>query len=89
MSYDSVAALSRFAKRRNLRFTLLSDPGSEIIRAFGLLDERHAPGTPFYGIAHPMIFVVGPDGVIMSRFSEIDYTRRPDPEAVLRTLRQR
>ena len=88
MSYDPVAALARFAKRRRIGYTFLSDPKSEIIRAFDLLDRSYAPGNPAYGIAHPIVFVVNPEGVITHRFSERVYTRRPDIGMVLSVLRR-
>jgi peroxiredoxin len=87
VSYDSVQQLASFAKRRKIGFTLLSDPKSEIIREFGLLNERHAPGSAYHGIPHPMILMVDRKGVVRARFSEIDYSRRPDIDAVLRAAR--
>ncbi len=79
--------LARFAKRRKIGFTLLSDPKSEIIRAFGLLNKRHAPGSAYHGISHPMILTIDPKGVVRARFSETDYSQRPDIDAVLRAVR--
>ena len=66
---------------------LLSDPKSEIIRAFGLLNRRHAPGSAYHGIPHPIVFVLDRKGVVRARYSEVDYSRRPDIDAILRTLR--
>ncbi len=88
VSYDPVAALARFAKRRRIGYTFLSDPKSEIIRAFDLLDRSHPPGSPAYGIAHPIVFVVNSNGVITHRFSERVYTRRPDIGVILNAIRR-
>ena len=67
---------------------MLSDPRSEIIGAFGVLDRTIAPGSPGYGIARPIIFAIDADGVIRHRFSKSDYTIRPDIDSVLETLRK-
>ena len=78
--------LSRFAKQRQIRFTLLSDPDSEIIRAFGVLNEDQAPGSFGYGIPHPTIVVLDAKGTVQARYSESGYTQRPDPGAVIEAL---
>jgi peroxiredoxin len=78
--------LARFAKRRDIQFTLLSDPKSKAIRAFGVLNEDFPPKSVGYGIARPVIFVVDAHGVIRGRFSESNYRERPDIDAVLNTL---
>lgn len=78
--------LARFAKRRDIRFTLLSDPNSEAIQAFDVLNEDFPPKSAGYGIARPVIFVVDSNGVIKGRFSESNYRERPDMDTVLNTL---
>lgn len=86
ISYDPVKSLAQFAKRRNIQFTLLSDPKSDAIRAFGVLNEDFPPKSTGYGIARPVIFVVGSDGVIRNRFSKSDYRERPEIDSVLDAL---
>lgn len=88
MTYDPVPLLARFAGNRNIAYTLLSDPDSEIIRAFGLLDEEVPPGSPWYGIAHPLTLVVDSEGIVRRRFSEGSYQERPDVDVVLDVLRE-
>ena len=88
LTYDSVDTLARFAERQNIGYTLLSDPDSEIIRAFDLLNEQHPPGSFAYGIPHPIIFVIDPGGVIRHRFSEGRYSERPKIDAVLDAVRR-
>lgn len=80
--------LKRFSTRRKIGFTQLSDPDSEIIRAFGVLDEEQQPGSFGHGIAHPIIFVVDKNGVVRARFSEGFYMQRPDIDQVLDAVRQ-
>lgn len=87
LTYDRTGSLARFVDRFNVRFPILSDPESEVIKAFGILNEEHAPGSFAYGIPHPMIFVVDAGGVIRHRFSENSYNDRPDIEMVLEAAR--
>jgi hypothetical protein len=68
VSFDSAAALKAFASERGIHFPLLSDPGSQIIRSFGLLDESVAPGNPAYGVPVHGALLVDESGVVRSRF---------------------
>ncbi len=86
LTYDKVADLASFAERHEARYTLLSDPKSEIIRAFGILNERHSPGSYAHGIPHPIIFVIDPKGIITHRFSETSYRDRTEIDVVLKAL---
>lgn len=88
VTHDSASILARFADSENIAYTLLSDADTKIIPAFGLVNERFAKGTAWYGVAHPMIFVVDEKGVVRHRFSERDYANRPDVDVVLEVLRK-
>ena len=87
MTYDSVDELSRFAKRRKIKYPVLADPNSEVIRAFGLLNEDYPVGSYAHGVAHPIIVVIDADGIVSHRFSRAGYVRRPDVDAVISVLR--
>ena len=51
LSYDEVDALADFKNAHGTTFTMLSDPDSEIIRAFGILNTTIAEDDhPWYGI---------------------------------------
>jgi len=76
ISYDSPAVLKSFADRRHITFPLLSDPESKIIRAFGILNEQIAEGTPQYGIPHPGTYIVDRAGRVTAKYFEDDYTQR-------------
>lgn len=88
VSHDPVAVLKRFAERRDIGFALLSDSESEIIPAFGLLNESFPPGSRWRGIAHPMTVVVDAEGVVRHRFSERRYQDRPGIDEILDVLRR-
>lgn len=80
--------LQRFAAKERIGFTLLSDPDSALIEAFGLLDNSVPATSKWHGYAHPVIFVVDPDGVVRRRFSEANYQQRPDVNRILDVLRK-
>jgi len=88
VTYDAPAKLARFATRRGIRYTLLADPDSAAIRAFGLLNEEYAPGSYAYGVAHPMILVFDAKGTVSRRFSSAGDAHYPDLELVLAELRK-
>lgn len=83
ITYDDPDTLAGFAKRFDTKVALLSDEGSTVIKALGILNEEHAPGSFAHGIPHPMVFVIDAKGVLRARFSEAKYSDRPDKSAVL------
>ncbi len=76
VSYDSPAILKHFADRQKIRFPLLSDAGSKTIRAFGVLNETVPAANPFFGVPHPVTFVVGSGGKVQSKYFEDDFRER-------------
>ena len=78
--------LSDFAADHEIGYTLLADRGARIIGAFGLINERMPRDSSWYGIAHPIIFVIGANGVITHRFSSTNYSDRVPVGVVLKTL---
>ena len=89
VTYDRVSALALFADRAGIGYPLLSDEGSRIIKALDLFDSDQAESTPWYGVARPMILVVGPEGIVRQRFSTRGYRDRPEVGAVLQAIRAR
>ena len=90
VTYDSVEELSEFAAKERVVVTLLSDPDSAAIKAFGLLNETLEPDNQYYGLPYPAIFLVDREGVIRAKFYETDYLtnarsyrNRPEIELVL------
>lgn len=89
VSYDDPAKQRKFASEKSVSVTLLSDPTSEIIDAFGLRNEKHTSGR-FAGIPHPAAFIVKPDRTIAAKLFETDYAtndksyvNRPEVGAIL------
>lgn len=88
MTYDSAEQLSRFARQRKMKYPVLADLNSEVIRAFGLLNEDYPAGSYAHGVAHPIVIVFNAGGIVTHRFSRAGYVRRPNIDAVLTQLRK-
>jgi peroxiredoxin len=73
VSYDSVAVLEKFAGSQNIKFPLLSDEKSEVIKAFGVLNED--AGGRSKGIPHPGTFVIDSKGIVQAKLPGTVRTR--------------
>ncbi|MEM7767949.1 MAG: peroxiredoxin family protein [Pseudomonadota bacterium] len=85
LSYDSPAVLEAFASEHALDFVLLSDQGSDAIRAFDLLNEDMKPASRAYGIPHPAVVFIRDDGTVAAVLREEGYKERPSVESILQT----
>jgi len=87
ISYDPVATLADFTRRRGITFPLLSDAGSSTIRAYGLFNTTiPESNTQSYGIPFPGTFVLNRDGVVTARFFEQAYQERATVGSMLARL---
>lgn len=66
-----------------LNYTLLSDPGAAVINRYGLYNQNDPRGR---AIPHPTTYVIGMDGVIHWKMTEVNYRIRPENEDVLAAL---
>jgi peroxiredoxin len=87
ITYDSVAVLADFSKRRGIAFPLLSDPGSATIKRYGILNTT-VPETnqQTYGIPFPGTFMLNARGVVTSRFFEQAYQERSTVGSIMARL---
>jgi peroxiredoxin len=86
ISYDSPQILATFIERRGIKYTLLSDPKSEVIDRYGLRDPQYPPGNRAYGVPRPIIFILDRNGVIKAKLYEDTYKKRPPIGLVIETL---
>ena len=75
LSYDQPGALEHFARRKQIRYPLLSDPQSAVIDAFGIRNENVKDGFA-KGVPHPGLFLIGADGRVEGKYFEEDYRER-------------
>jgi peroxiredoxin len=87
ITYDAVATLADFGTRRGIGFALLSDPGSVIIRRFGILNTTiPASNAQAYGVPFPGTFLLNRDGVVTARFFEAAYQERNTVASIMARL---
>jgi hypothetical protein len=86
ISYDSTAVLKAFADRQHIGFELLSDPDSQVIRTYHILNESVDKTTMAFGIPYPGTYVLNERGVVMAKYFEDDYKVRDTAASIL--LRQ-
>tara|TARA_R110000787_G_scaffold20591_2_gene61282 strand:- start:350 stop:667 length:318 start_codon:yes stop_codon:yes gene_type:complete len=88
ITHDAPDKLKAFGDSAKIGFTMLADDKAIIIPAFGVENPQFKKGSAWYGVAHPIIFAVDPDGTIRHRFSQTDYRDRTDIDAILDVLRK-
>ena len=88
ISYDPVTTLADFAARRGITFPLLSDPGSETIKRYGILNTTVDAKNALYGYPFPGTFIVDRRGVVTSRYFEEAYQERDTVSSILVRLGQ-
>ena len=86
ITYDSMAILADFSRRRGITFPLLSDQGSATIKSYGLLNTTVDAASTNYGIPFPGTFLVNRQGVVTARFFEEAYQERNTVASILLKL---
>jgi peroxiredoxin len=86
LSYDSPETLKTFADKRQISFTFLSDPKSEVIDLYKLRDPQYLPGSRAYGVPKPIIFILDKGGVIRAKLYEESFKVRPPVSAVISAI---
>lgn len=86
ISYDSAETHRRFSASRSITFPIIADPGSAIIKQYGLLNQGVDPKSTTFGIPHPGTFIVDRKGVVVSRFFEDAYQERYTTATILSSL---
>ena len=85
LSYDEADALGDFRDAHGITYMLLSDPDSDVIRSFGILNTLIDPNDhPWYGIPYPGAIVVSADGAITHKLFDNNLAVRAGPEQLLR-----
>jgi hypothetical protein len=85
LSYDEPDALAAFAATHGVTFPLMSDPDSEVIERFGILNTLIGEDDhPWYGIPFPGAYVLAADGTITAKFFEERLQFRPSANQLLR-----
>jgi hypothetical protein len=84
ITYDPRETLRAFGEAYHIAYPLLSDVGSQVIRAFGILNTNIPEDRAMmYGIPWPGNYLIAPDGKVLDKEFLPDYQRRPSAAAVL------
>ncbi len=87
LSYDEPDALKDFQNAYGITYTLLSDPDSNVIRDYGILNTLIAEDDhPWFGIPFPGTYVTDSEGEITHKFFENNLVLRVGPEELLRAV---
>ena len=84
ISYDSKEILKFFGDRYKIEYSMLGDPDSKVIRAYGVLNEE-ATGMQ-KGFARPGYFFIDPNGIIREKFFEARYRERLTGNSIIAKL---
>jgi peroxiredoxin len=87
MTYDPVETLKLVESDFGVTFSMLHDEGIKHVDAFGIRNSDPGPDSFAYGIPHPGIMLINPDGIIMRKFAEENFRERPDLSYVLEVAR--
>ena len=85
VSYDSPEILKRLSEKQKISIPLLSDPKSEVIKKYRLLNEK-AKGRQA-GIPHPGTIVIDTDGVIQAKLF-VGVYKRHTPRQLLEAAKK-
>jgi peroxiredoxin len=84
LTYDSTDILKAFAARIGIKYTMLSDPESKVIRAFDILNTNVPPSnTARYGIPFPGTYVIDAKGIVTAKYFDDDYRERSSAASIL------
>jgi len=71
VSPDSVASHKKFADQYQFGFNLISDPETEILKAYGVWGEKNMYGKKYMGVLRTT-FVINEEGIIEQIFDKVD-----------------
>ncbi len=86
ISYDKPETLKSFAEKFDVELILLSDEGSDVIKAFGILNEEFDADHFAYGVPHPHIYIISKDANVLEVLAEEGYKERPSIKSILESL---
>ncbi|MGA3154395.1 MAG: thioredoxin-dependent thiol peroxidase [Streptosporangiaceae bacterium] len=77
ISPDGPAKLAKFREKEGLTFPLLSDPGRDVLQAYGAYGEKMMYGKKSVGVIRST-FVIGADGTIEQAYYGVKATGHVD-----------
>ena len=87
MTYDEPEIIRAFYEKWEIEYPFLRDVDGQHVDAWGIRNEEYGPGTFAYGIPHPGVVLLSPDGEILAKWAESGYRSRADWADVLAGVR--
>lgn len=88
ITYDDPALQQAFIDKFGITIPVLSDVNAISFKTIGILNEDYAEGDFQYGIPHPGMIVIDPDGIVVGKQFIEAYSSRVDARAALAFARQ-
>ena len=83
MTYDTPEIIKAFDEKWDIDYPVLKDVEGAHVDAWGVRNEAYGPGTFAYGIPHPGVVLISPEGEILAKWAEEGYRSRADWSSVL------
>lgn len=80
ISTDEAEPLAKYVEKHELGYPMLTDPGSETIKAYGFLNEKNGK------IPHPAAVVVDQAGCVTYSRIDVKYSQRPSVDELLAAI---
>lgn len=84
VSTDDPESVRKLAEASGLRYTILTDPGGEVIERYGIRNRQHTDGV----LPNPTALVIDGRGVVRYQRIHEDYTVRPPAEELVEAVRR-
>lgn len=83
MTYDEPALQQEFIDKHGIEYPILHDVNALSFTTLGILNEDYARGDTAYGIPHPGMIVINPEGEVVGKLFLEAYSMRVDSAAAL------
>lgn len=88
ITYDAPALQQAFIDRFGITIPVLSDIDAMSFKTLGILNEEYRSGDARYGIPHPGMIVIDPQGKVVGKLFLEAYSQRVDSAAALAFARR-
>jgi peroxiredoxin len=88
ITYDSPELQHAFIDKHGISIPILSDMNALTFKTLGILNDQYQPGDKQYGIPHPGMIVIAPDGTVVGKLFIEAYSSRVDSSAALLLAQQ-
>lgn len=88
MTYDKPEIIQEFYKKWEIKYPFLRDVDGQHVDAWGIRNDEYGPGSFAYGIPHPGVVLISPEGKIIGKWAESGYRTRADWSDVLGEVRK-